>query len=71
MEGRKGGGKKQTVRITAERKKNIWLNISLTDHIIEDGILGIFRLQISATYTYLIITCMTFATKKNRHKITT
>ena len=44
VEGRKERGKKGTVRITAERKKNIWLNISFTDKITEDGILGIFRL---------------------------
>ena len=44
MEGRKERGKKGTGRITAERKKNIWLNISFTDKITEDGILGIFRL---------------------------
>ena len=44
MEGKKEKGKKGTVRIIAERKKNIWLNISFTDNIIEDGILGIFRL---------------------------
>lgn len=42
-EGKKKG-RKGTGVIIAERKKNIWLNISFTDNIIEDGILGIFRL---------------------------
>lgn len=42
-EGGKDGGRKKE---WLQRKRNIWMNISLTDIIIKGGILGIFTFQV-------------------------